>query len=331
MKDVAARARVSVATASYVMAGRGRVSDKTRDIVLKAADELGFVRNAAAANLRSGQSRMIGVILNNIANPFFSHLVSELESAAYNEGFLTILATAKNDIERQRKMLESMVSQGVGAIILSPVHNTCLEDLEVAITRGIPIISCVRDLPECPVSFVGVDDELSGYLAMRSALRTGKKTAVFLGGYANTTTLEGRRAGVQRALKEAGLPEANCQFRLGPLSMEFGASELSEISTGRCPPPVVICFNDYVATGVYEAARELGLSVGMDFSIISFDNTPISSALTPSLTSVDIFPGKVGAIAAQRAAEMIHTGTATRTIDRLDPVLIERDSSSLTG
>ncbi|MBK5933633.1 LacI family transcriptional regulator [Rhodovulum imhoffii] len=326
LKDVAAKAGVSVATASYVMAGRGRVSEGTRKTVLKAADELGFVRNAAAANLRSGQSRLIGVILNNIANPFFSHLVSDLESTAYKEGFLTILATAQNDLERQGKMLESMVSQGVGAIILSPVHETKVEDLQVAFTRRIPVVSCVRDLPECPVSFVGVDDDKSGYLAMRAALSAGHRSAVFVGGYERTTTLEGRRAGVQRALAEAGLPHSACAFRPGPLSMEFGASEIREICAEGVPKSAVICFNDYIATGIYEAARELGIRIGKDISVISFDNTPISSALAPRLTTVDIFPGRIGTMAAERAAEMVRAGSSLRMVHRIEPELVSRAS-----
>lgn len=327
LKDVASKAGVSVATASYVMSGRGRVSEDTRKAVLKAADTLGFVRNAAAANLRSGQSKLIGVILNNIANPFFSHLVSELESTAYKEGFLTILATAQNDLERQSRMLESMVSQGVGAIILSPVHETSMEDLQVALTRRIPVVSCVRDLPECPVSFVGVDDEQSGYLAMRAALEAGHRSAVFVGGYERTTTLDGRRAGVQRALVEAGLPHSACTFRPGPLSMEFGASAIRRICAEGPPNAAVICFNDYIATGVYEAARDLGMQIGSNFSVVSFDNTPVSAALTPPLTTVDIFPGRVGAMAAIRAAEMVRNGRSARVVDRLDPALVTRSST----
>lgn len=327
LKDVAAQAGVSVATASYVMAGRGRVSDDTRRAVLKAADELGFVRNAAAANLRSGQSRLIGVILNNIANPFFSHLVSELESTAYREGFLTLLATAQNDLERQTQLLESMVSQGVGAMILSPVHETRLDDLQVAFTRRIPVVSCVRDLPDCPVSFVGVDDEYSGYLAMQAVLGAGHQNATFLGGYERTTTLEGRKIGVQRALAEAGLPPSACIFRPGPLSMAFGATQIREICAKGAPKSAVICFNDYIATGVFEAARDLGIEIGADMSVVSFDNTPISSVLTPRLTTVDIFPAKIGALAAERAAEMARSGSTARMIDRLEPRLIARSST----
>lgn len=327
LKDVAAKAGVSVATASYVMAGRGRVSERTRETVLKVADELGFVRNEAAANLRSGQSRLIGVILNNIANPFFSHLVSELESTAWSEGFLTILATAQNDPERQRKMLESMVSQGVGAIILSPVHDTKPDDLQVAFSRRIPVVSCVRDLPDCPVSFVGADDHQSGYLAMRAALNAGHKSAIFIGGYERTTTLEGRREGIQRALAEAGLPRSACTFRPGPLSMEFGAQGIRDICAEGVPKAAVICFNDYIATGVYEAARALGVRIGRDISVISFDNTPVSSALTPGLTTVDIFPGRIGAMAAERAAKLARSGNSGRMVDRIEAKLVLRAST----
>lgn len=326
LKDIATKSGVSITTASYVMAGTGRVSDATRNAVLQAARDLGFVRNAAAANLRSGKSKLIGVILNNIANPFFSHLVSELETAAYKNGFLTILATAQNDLDRQCKLLLEMVSQGVDAIILSPVHATASEHLNVAISQGLPVVSCVRDLPDCPVSFVGVDDEKSGHLAMAAALEAGHNSAIFLGGYPETTTLKGRRSGVQRALKDYGLPASACSYTAGPLSIEFGFEEAQKILSNGPIDPAIICFNDYIATGVFEAARELGISIGKDISVVSFDNTPISSALTPRLTTVDIFPGEIGKMAVQRASEMAADQVKRRTIDRLEPKLVMRDS-----
>lgn len=326
LKAVAAKAGVSVATVSYVMTGQGRVSSETRNLVLQAADDLGFVRNEAAANLRSGQSRLIGVILNNIANPFFSSLVSELEMTAYREGFLTLLATAQNDRERQGRLMESMVSQAVGAIILSPVHDTHPDDLKLATMRGIPIISCVRDLPDCPVSFVGADDERSGYLAGRAVIRAGGRVAVLVGGYERTTTHEGRSRGVTRAFAEAGLPRDACTFRPGPITPEYGVQVLEELVAEGLAGRAVICFNDGIAMGVYEAAQAAGLAVGVDLSVISFDNARVSSVLTPGLTTVDIFPGRIGAIAAERAAAMARGMCTIRTRDELDPVLIERHS-----
>lgn len=315
-----------MATVSYVMTGQGRVSPGTRDLVLRAADELGFVRNEAAANLRSGQSRLIGVILNNITNPFFSSLVSELETTAYREGFLTLLATAQNDLERQGRLLESMVSQAVGAIILSPVHDTHPDDLKLATMRGIPIISCVRDLPDCPVSFVGADDERSGYLAGRAVIRAGNCAAVLVGGYKRTTTYEGRRKGLIRAFSEAGLPRDACMFRPGPITPEYGAQVLGDMVAEGLGGRAVICFNDGIAMGVYEAAQAAGLAVGVDLSVISFDNARVSSVLSPGLTTIDIFPGRIGAIAAERAAAMARGDDTTRTRDQLEPVLIERHS-----
>lgn len=326
IRQVAERAGVSVATVSYVMSGNGRVSNETRANVLKAADALGFIRNETAARLRSGQSRLVGVILNNIENPFFSQLVGQLETVAYSEGYLTVLATAQNDSERQSRLLQSMVSQGVAAIILSPVHDTAPEDLQPALGRGIPVVVCVRDVPGSKAAFVGVDDTASGYLAARAVFDAGHAAAVFVGGYDHTTTWIGRRAGIDRALAERGWDATACISRPGPLSPDFAAAEVTSMHRSGTLPDAVICFNDDLATGVYAAARTLGLGIGHALSVVSFDNVPISRALEPQLTSVDIHPGQIGRLAAERAIALVAGQSVDREPTRLDPVLVRRKS-----
>ncbi len=124
IKDVAAAAGVSVATASLVLSGTGRPSEAARKRVLEVADALGFIRDASAARLRTGESNLVDVILNNIVNPFFSELVASLEVTIYEAGSLTLLATVQNDLVRQERLLASMMAQGVGSVILSPVHGS---------------------------------------------------------------------------------------------------------------------------------------------------------------------------------------------------------------
>ncbi|RYG90287.1 LacI family transcriptional regulator [Loktanella sp. IMCC34160] len=326
IRQVAEQAGVSVATVSYVMSGNGRVSKETRTHVLKTAEALGFIRNESAARLRSGQSKMIGVILNNIVNPFFSVLVAELEAAAYREGFLTVLATAQNDHERQSKLIESMVSQGVAAIILSPVHETTPADLEVAQRRGIPVVSCVRDVPGSDASFVGVDDHRSGYIAARTLIDNGCRTAAFIGGYDHTTTWNGRRDGMLAAFREAGLPEANFKAIPGFLTPAFAESALRSIAAEGPLPDAVMPFNDDLATGIYAACRAGGIKVGTDLSIVSFDNVPIGTVLSPQLSTVDIFPGRIGAESALRAMEMVRGSSRDRREIRLAPEVVNRGS-----
>lgn len=323
IKDVAAAAGVSVATASHVLSGTGRPSEATRKRVLVTADTLGFIRDASAARLRTGKSNLVGVILNNIVNPFFSELVASLEATVYEAGGLTLLATAQNDLVRQQRLLESMVAQGVGSVILSPVHGSTTDDLAPVLAHGLPLVVCVRDVVGSKAAFVGVDDEKSGYLAAECLLSAGHRSLVFIGGYPHTTTWDGRCAGIRRALAEGGLTEAACLMMPGLMHPDFAEEKILLLAAQDMLPRGVICFNDDQASGAYRASRRLGLTVGHDISIVGFDNIPQGRILNPELTTVDIRPALIGRTSAEIALRRTDGPGPRHT---LEPALIRRAS-----
>lgn len=324
IKDVAKKANVSAAAVSYVFSGKGRVSNETRERVLEAAQALGYIRNDTAARLRSGESKLIGVILNNIVNPFFSELVASLEATVHAAGKLALLATAQNDPRRQERLVASMVSQGVNSIILSPVHGTTPADLSAAVDHGVPVVLCVRDVQDSGLAFVGVDDVMCGYLAAKRLLAAGHTSMMFIGGYAETTTWQGRADGIRRALREANVPIEACVMFPGVLNPDFAAEKLQRQSEMGLMPKAVICFNDDQASGAYRVARKLGLRVGRDISVIAFDNIPQGRILEPELTTVDIKPSMIGRISAEIAVSSRALTPARREV--LSPQLIERGS-----
>ena len=326
ISDIARAAGVSTATVSYALNDSGRIGEETRERIRGIAQEMGFIRHDAAAQLRTGQSTLIGVVLNTIVNPFFSELVAAFETRAYEAGYLTLLATAQNDPVRQRELLSSMIARGVAGVVVSPVHVTPTEVLSDTVQRAIPTVVCVRDLPGSGAVFVGADEAASGYLAARHLIERGHRSFWFIGGYDATTTWKGRRDGMRRAIAEAGL-EADA-LRLSPGSQLPGYAE-TEILAAEADGQrrrAIMCFNDDQATGAYRAARKLGLAVGRDISVIGFDNIMQSEALMPSLTSIDIFPGRIGALSAQVMVEMLRDGATRRDPVVIEPRLVVRES-----
>lgn len=326
ISDIAKAAGVSNATVSYALSDSGRVSRETRDRILRIADEMGFIRDDKAAQLRTGQSSLIGVVLNTIVNPFFSELVASLEAEAYKAGYLTLLATAQNDPVRQRELLYSMVAQGVAGVVVSPVHITSSDLLATTIKRGLPTVVCVRDVPGSGAVFVGSDEEKSGYLAARHLIECGHRSFQFIGGYEATTTWQGRRDGMLRALAEGGLPASAGTMLPGTLMPDFAYDEIMSAHAERRLEPAVICFNDDQAMGAYRAARILGLAVGRDLSVVGFDNIPQAESLEPGLTSVDIHPNRIGQLSARIIARMLKDGTTETAPVVLEPVLVRRQS-----
>ncbi|WP_298852822.1 LacI family DNA-binding transcriptional regulator [uncultured Ruegeria sp.] len=331
ISDIAKVAGVSNATVSYALSETGRVSTKTREKILRISKEMGFLRDDTAAQLRTGKSSLIGVILNTVVNPFFSELVAALEMSAYEAGYLTLLATAQNDPVRQQKLLASMISQSVAGVVVSPVHILGPESLTELTARNIPTVVCVRDVPGSGAIFVGADEEMSGYLAASHLIEYGHRSFWFMGGYERTTTWQGRRNGVLKALAESGLPAEVCTLVPGSQVPDFVYQKLVGAYGDVNFPTAVLCFNDDQATGVYKAAKHLGIRIGKDLSVVGIDNIQQNDSLNPGLTSVDIHPQDIGRISAELVLKSMRLDKANIDPVILEPELVIRDSVARSG
>ena len=324
--DVARRAGVSIATVSYTLNGSGRVAEKTQKKVMKAAAELGFIPDNSAVKLRTGRSNLLGVIINDISNPFFSELVSDLEAAAWGAGYLTVVAASQDDPERQRQMIASMISHGVAGMIASPVHGAHPRDFEPLRAREIPYTICVRDIDDPDASFVGADDFEAGRIAGHCALRAGHRRIAFVGGYEGTATWRGRLAGMRAAVAESGLGGVVIDLRSGSEGAEFARAVVGALVSGPDAPTMIVGLNDVTAVGAYLAAHAAGLRIGVDLSVIGFDNLPLSDIVLPGLTTVELFPRRMGRACAADLMDRLADSALRPGTRRLTPVLVERGS-----
>ncbi len=324
--DVARRAGCSNATASYALNDSGRVAERTRDKVLKAASELGFIPDHSAIRLRTGRSNQIGAIINDINNPFFAELVSEFEIEAWNAGYLTILATSQDDPERQKRLIESMVSHGVAGVVISPVHGSQVNDLQPFKQRAIPYLVCVRDIEDADAGLVVADDFLAGVIAARHAIEKGHRRMAFIGGYKHTTTWQRRLAGMRQAADDCGCADMSIDLFPGSEGPEFGAKVVGELLGGDARPTLIIGLNDDTAIGAYLAAREAGIQIGRDLSVIGFDNIPQTNLLLPAMTTVELFPREMGRQCAKQLTRLLGAGPDASETVKVSPVLIERGS-----
>lgn len=326
IKDVARRAGCSNATASYALNDSGRVAKQTREKVLKAANELGFIPDHSAIRLRTGRSNLIGAIINDINNPFFAELVSEFEVEAWNAGFLTVLATSQDDPERQRHIIESMVSQGVAGVVISPVHGSDVDVLRPFRQRSIPYLVCVRDIDDKDAGLVAADDFRAGVIAGRHALAMGHRRIAFVGGYEHTATWQRRVAGIHEAIVESGRESVTVDVYPGSEGPEYGAKVVHSLVGNDAAPTLIVGLNDDTAIGAYLAARELGLGIGRQLSVIGFDNIPQSASLSPAMTTVELFPRTMGRRCAEQLTRILGGGQNEAEAIKISPVLVERGS-----
>jgi DNA-binding LacI/PurR family transcriptional regulator len=327
IKQVAEHAGVSVATVSLVLNDKGSISPRTRKQVRKSAQALGFILNKSASRLRSGKSLLIGLIVNDIANPFFAELSADVESVAAEAGYLSVLANTGDDGERQKSVIETMIGQGVAGFIISAASDSDASSFKVIQDHGIPYVLCVRDVQDYSADFIGFDNFRAGLIAAEHLLERGHERLAFIGGVETNANRQRRLDGVRDVLQRRGLSLDKNLDIAGPATRQFGSDAASRVLENAPDISAIVCFNDFVAIGAYSALNNADKGIGRDVALIGFDNVPESAAWTPPLTTVELFPRAIGARAAKALIEKIYHPEQSAERIYLTPQLIVRQST----
>ncbi|VBB09087.1 Hypothetical protein LUCI_4373 [Lucifera butyrica] len=328
LQQVAEHAGVSRATASLVVRGSQNISETTREKVFNSMHELGYVYDRVAANLRSKSSTTVGLIIMELANPFYSELLIGIHQTLDQFGQTVILGTTFDSCTIQDRLLSTMLEHRVGGVILSAVPGTSGEAVERVRRWGIPIVLVNRILPGTQCDFVGIDNVAGGQLAVEYLIRQGHRRIAFLGGLAKLSSWQGRKQGYDNALRQAGLEIDHSLIIESPATRDCGIELIQRLLSIPNPPTAVFCYNDIMAIGAMMKMKEMGLTPGKDIAIVGFDDIPEAAIFTPKLTTVSSAIRLMGSHAAALLhARMENPDNEPQNIV-LQPELIVRDSCS---
>lgn len=287
VRDVATRAGVSVGTVSNVLNRPDKVAPATVARVRAAIAELGFVRNDAARQLRAGRSSSIGLVVLDVANPFFTDLARGAEDRAAQDGLTVLLGNSDENEDREAAYLDLFEKQRVLGVLVSPVgeDNTRLEGLH---RRGIPTVLVDRQTTDDRFSSVAVDDVAGGYLAVRHLIDSGRLRIAVVGGPVELRQVADRLAGARQAAGETS-----------GVTVEYIGTDALTVLQGRKAgesllarpaaelPDAIFAANDLVAIGLLQALSMLGtLSVPDDIAIIGYDDIDFATAAIVPLSSI---------------------------------------------
>lgn len=326
--DVAARAGVSVGTVSNVLNRPERVAPSTRERVLKAIDELGFVRNEAARQLRAGHSRTIGLVVLDVRNPFFTDLAAGAEGVAATLGLSVMLCNSNDDPSRESHYLSTLKEQRAFGILITPVSKTTV--IGEIRRRGIPVVLVDRAARgnECSVS---VNDRVGGELAVRHLIELGHRRIGFVGGPLSLSQVSQRLVGARTAIEVAGLPsDALTMVETPRLDVAQGRATGEKLAAmpSRKRPTAVFCANDLLALGLLQDTVRRGLSVPGDLAIVGYDDIDFAAAAAVPLTSVRQPRFQLGKAAMEMLIEEATDGKFHRHRQIVfEPELIVREST----
>lgn len=324
--DVAKHAGVSKSTVSLVLQGSDTVKESTRVAVRQAMSDIGYVYNRSAATLRSSSSGLIGLVINDMRNPFFTEFAASLQMTLAKHDYATVIANTDEDPQLQTRMIESLVEHGVSGLIVSPAYGSETETLQALQNAATPTIQVLRRLDETrnQVPFIAPDYKQGSTIATQHLLAAGCKRIAFFGGLEGRPVTQERMSGYFDVLNDNGMEPI---VWTGEATRAFGRSMISRLLDEQQGVDGVLCFNDLVALGVMSACAENGPQVGKDIHVVGFDDIEDGRDSFPSLTSISCNISGLAEETANRMLEWIKLGEAPANTTRLPVELVRRASS----
>ncbi len=328
MADVAERAGVSVATVSRALSGdRKRVSAGLLQRVLLAAEDLHYYPNNLARNMRFGSSRIFGLVISDIGNPFFTAVARGAEDVAQRHGYSLVLANTDESPEREASTLSAMAAERAAGVIVATT-NESVEALRRRQSIGGALVAVDRRVESPPTDSVAVDNETAAYGAVTHLVRLGHRRIAMVGGPHDARTARERYLGYERAFRDHRLDLEPELFREGNFREAAALVHTRALLDLAEPPTAIFSVNNLTTIGVVKALRERGVRMPDQMSLVGFDDLPTAELLDPPLTVVQQPTYQMGAQAAELLVRRLDEPTATVEKVLLAGTLIVRGSTA---
>lgn len=296
--DIARAAGVSKATAARVLGGYGNVGEEFRARIERVADALDYRRNDLARTMATGRSATIGVVVGDIENPFFGHVVRGIADRAKTLGFGTLLANTAEQASEERDAVAMLLAKRVDGLIVAPAPGNERAHLVDMLHRGVPLVLVDRVLDDFPADSAVTDNRAAAKDATRLLIDAGHRRIAFLsasraqgsvGAPASPyetmlSTVRDRISGFLAETERGGLDEADCSVLLGASDEVRTQAVLTASLSPADRPTAIIASDSLLALAVFRAARHAGLAIPRDLSLVTFDDADWMSALSPTVT-----------------------------------------------
>ena len=326
--DVAQEAGVSKSTVSLVLQNNPAVREETRVQVRAAMARIGYVYNRAAANMRMANAGLIGLVINDLRNPFFTEFATSLQMALADRGYATVIANTNEDAGLQDQVVGSMIEHGVSGLIICPAYGETSATFDTLARGGIPTLQMLRKVDERLdlFPFIAPDYLAGSRLATQCLIDAGARKIAFVGGLEGRAVTEERKEGYLATLAQAGIAPVIIP---GRPSQDFGRTTAKAMQRDHADVDAAVCFNDLVAMGMLSGFHECGRRVGVEFRLAGFDDIEDAAHTYPSLTSVHCDIAGIGAAAAETVLNWVENGRTPPPETRMPVTLSIRQSSGV--
>ncbi len=287
INDIAKSLNVSKTTISFILNGRAqemRIGDELVDRVLKFVNEVGFKPNSLAQSLRSGKSNIIGLMVEDISNPFFAKIARYIEDRAYQSGYKIIYCSTNNDTKKTQDLIAMYRDRHIDGYIIAPPEGI-EEDIASLLKDNLPVVLFDRNLPKVETDYIEIDNRFSTYNATSHLIEQGKKNIAYITFASKQTQMQARIKGYKNAMKEKDLEpivkevmfNQNEDFIIEPIKAYLKQhTELDAVFFGT----------DHIGSCGLKVIQSLGIKVPDDLAVISFDDYDVFKLYSPPISAI---------------------------------------------
>ena len=284
--DISTKTGLSISTVSRVLNGKAeqyRIGKKSQQIIIAAAKEFNYVPNQFAANLRTGKSNTIALIVPSLNNPFFADLASTINAEVRKFGYITMISDSDENLENEELELQQVMSRNVEGLIIAPCGNKW-EHIKQLHDQGLPIICIDRYFEEMDIPFVSTDNYDGAYNATQHLIENGHSKIICIQGVQQSTPNRLRVKGFIDAMENAGI--GNYNIVGDEFSAQNGYLETRLLLQQKERPTAIFTFSNTIAMGCMKALKELNVRIPEDISLITFDDHPYLDYLATPLSCI---------------------------------------------
>lgn len=324
LADLGAKLGLSTATISLALRNNLTIAEETRKRVREAAREFGYIYNRQAASLRTSSSGMIAIGFNDITNPYFAEMFNAIEKELEPTGQTLLLGTYNENLERQRKVFQTLSEHRPDGIIMTPASGTVAADFDILNDNNIPIVQISRYIKSANYDCVRSEDALGTQTALQFLFDTGHKHIGFIGGNLKASTGYHRHTAYKTMMEASGLQPLIYE---GATTREVGYKGLVEVLLREPRLTACLCFNDLTAFGALLALKNHNREAGVNFSLIGCDDVNEATLWSPALTTLKNFQDQMGAKAAELLLQRIKEPNRPMSHITIAPQLVIRGTT----
>jgi LacI family transcriptional regulator len=323
LADVAREAGTSASTASRALSGRGYVAPHVRKRLLATADRLGYVPNLSARTLKQRTSRVVGVVVSDLGNPFYAALAAGIEQELREAGYQMLLLGDNSDVTQELTGVRTFISMRAPGVIMTPASTSAI-DLLVA--QGLPVVEVDRRLATSSCDAVVIDNERGARTAVAHLIGHGHTRIGMLMAKTTWTTDAGRLSGYRAAHTDAKLKlDRSLVVKIATHAPDVKAR--IEALLDQQAPTAIFAANNQLAEAAWQVLRARNLSIPRDISLVAFDDVPWMEMVQPAITAVAQPTFEMGRRSALLLLRRLDDPTCGRTVEVLEPRLVVRGSA----